>query len=632
VDAVLPLLLTTLVLFAPYLVVAGAFRGRLLPIDLALAAPASILMLGWFGIVLSVLGVRFGVRSCALLLALLVVAGLTTRVILRRRQPEARRHRTPLTRSAVLSSALGVAVAATISITIRHSTPNWVRGIPEYVDDLWHGYVIGLIARIGEASPWELSRLDPAQASPTDYYPYGLHLVGALTSSSITPAEALNSVGIVAGAIVAAIGMVALAREVFGVTWIALVTAPIVLSLIGVWQVTLIGIPAFSLGTALIPGTAAAVLRAQRLGWPRTAIVTSAMAVAGVWIAQPAAVFSLAVVLLPAGALGLISAVRSRSDAPWLAAAARAAAGPAVLGSVVLLLALPWIIGPLTKAGSALAALQPTRHSPADAILDVVTLGTPSGLSAVLLGLLAIAGLVLCLARQAPTWPAVSWLLAVALFVVSAVGSDTVRKSLTGVWFGDYYRLQSVVALLSALLATGAVVVAFRRLPRRWLVVGTVALAVAVAIQALIVVPSYQGLSSRRLAGARVTSNDMRAYRWVAKNAKPGERAINDWKDGSTWGYSFYGTPITMPYITTVITDPARQYLMEHLPELGTNLQVDRELRALNIHWAIVDSTTISSGVLDFPVVLPTTSPYVRLAYRSGVTEVFAIDVAALPV
>lgn len=617
--------LAAVLLFAPYLLMRWAAVGSVRAIDLAIAPPLSVALLTWLGLGLSLADVPFSPRWVVLGLVTPAVLLLVVRIQLRRRNPSA--HPDVRWQRPRATEVVGLGVAGGLAVSIWASSERWVSGIPQYWDGIWHGYLVGTIMRRGLSSPFELSPLDPILAQPTDVYPYGFHLVAALVGVPFSAADGINATQIATAVLVSTVGTMAAAREVYGRDRVALVVAPVAIVLMSWWQIRNAGIPPYNMGMAMLPGVFAAVLYARRTGWTRTGTIIAGAAIASLWLVQPATVFSMFVVLVPYALARVLHRPADERRISW-----RRVRPVIQLGLVAGLVALPWLVVTVAKVSDTLEATRARTMDLAESVLRVLIMSDPGRTTNWVICVGVVLGLVLAVAGRLPRWLAGAWLLSALLYVVAAgAESNKLRRTLTGIWFTDWYRLADIIAFVGALLLAGlaSLLVARARGVGRPAMI--TALCIAGLVAAVGAVPAGRKQTESLTRPTLVTPTEMDAGRWVAERSQPGERALNQWSDGSPWGYAQYGTPVAVPYTTTLYRDnlPERGYLIGHLDELGSNPQIDNTMLALRIRWVILDSTKLLKSSAKAPAV-PVNSPFVRVAFQSGGTTVYRVDLEAL--
>ncbi|MGW0432296.1 DUF6541 family protein [Micromonospora sp. NPDC003197] len=609
-------------LFGPYLLIRWAAVGSIRAIDFAIAPPVSFALLSWLGLMLNLVDIRFSPLSVALGLVTPMVLLLVVRLLRQRRDPAIRSDSSwPRPR---LSELLGLGAAGAFTISIWASSQRWVSGIPQYWDGIWHGYLVGTIMRRGLASPFELSPLDPYITEPVDVYPYGFHLVAALVGDFSSVASGINATQIAGAAFVATIGTLVATREVYGRDRIALVVAPVVIVLMSWWQVRNAGIPSYNMGMAMLPGAFAAVVHAQRTGWTPTRTILAGVAIAGLWLVQPASVFSMFVVLIPYALVQLWRRPVGERRISW-----RRIRAVVLLGMAAGLVALPWLLVTLAKVSDTLEATRARTMGLSESVLRVLLMSDPGRTTNWVLCVGVVLGLVLAVIGRIPRWLAGAWLLTAGLYVVAAGSeNDELRRTLTGVWFTDWYRLADILAFVGALLLAGLASVLVARVRGTGQRIMIAVLAVAGVAAAVVAVPTNRTYTAALTTPSLVTPTEMEAARWVADQSQPGERALNQWSDGSPWGYAQYGTPVAVAYSSTVYRMRDRNYLISHFGELGSNPKVDASVLALRVRWVIVDETKLKSGAKAPQV--PVGSPFVKVAYQAGQTTVYRLDLEAL--
>ena len=622
-PALVAVLLAAALLFGPYLLIRWAAVGSIRAIDLAVAPPLSIALLAWIGLGLSLADVPFSPLWVTLGLVTPAVLLWAVRIRLRRRDPSARLE--PGWQRPQSTEVVSLAVACGLAISMWASSQRWVSGIPQYWDGIWHGYLVGTIMRRGLASPFELTPLDPFLDRPTDVYPYGFHLVAALVGEHCAAAAGITSTQIAGAVLVATVVTLAATREVYRRHRVALLVAPAASVLISWWQVRNAGIPSYNLGMAMVPGVFAAILYARRTGWSHGRTILAGVAIAALWLVQPATVFSLFVVLVPYALARLWHRPAGERRISW-----RRIRPVIQLGLVAALVVLPWLLAITAKVSATLDTARIQTMGLLESALRALLLSDPEQTTNWVISVGVVLALVLAVAGRLPRWLAGAWLFAALLYVVAAgAESQQLRQALTGVWFTDWYRLGNILAFVGALLLAGLVALSVSRARGNARPATIAVLCVAGLGAAVQAIPVIRDQTVELTAPVLVTSTELDAGHWVAEHAQPGERVLNQWSDGSPWGYAQYGTPVAVPYSTALWRMPDRAYAIEHLGELGSNPRLDKSMLALRIRWVIVDPTKLLKTSAVAPKV-PVGSPFARVAFQSGQTTVYRIELEAL--
>jgi hypothetical protein len=438
------LLVTAAWLFAPGMALAAAIVGRPSFWIIAVAPAFTILMVAWLGIAVSRVGPNalYDLRLATLVATatLVVVAGV--RVWFWRRGAVFGFPSLGV-RRVWIAAALGVAVSVMIGVVIMSTTNLWLRGIPQYFDSPWHGYLIATIERRGLTAPWLLSPLDTYTTTAMTPYPYGFHLFAAVSDFTSSPNVSLNAVAATGSILVVPTGAAALASSIYGRKYLAIAALPIVLMLLPAFQMRLTGLAPYGLGIALMPVTIACLLRLRdHPGIP--GIVLTAFSMAAVVVVQPAVLLLIIVGVAPPLLTSLFRPGRGKLFVRmvWVA-------------TIFLVVSAPWIIQSLHSANSVLSQLRHSRLNYRLALGSVLT--SVDGQFAIpwlVIGL-GVVGLGLAIWASLPRWLLVSWILAVVLYVVAAAGPDTVRQVVSGPFFTDWYRIAPLAALLTATLAAG---------------------------------------------------------------------------------------------------------------------------------------------------------------------------------
>ena len=621
-SGLLAVLVASSWLFGPGLLLLAAARVRASSMAVAVV-PVGVLALGWVGILFRFFGVRFDPASVA---ATLIVAAAVMAGVAWWRARNAHRNGFDAVRRVgcdpiVRAAAAGCATASLITTAMWASTPGWLSRPGQYVDSFWHAYVIGLVRFRGLADPWSLVPIDPVSSGPRVYYPYGLHLVGGLVAWGTDAARALAAVQFLAAAVVAPIGVAVLARTVLGRRPVAVAAAPIMVSLVGVWQVRLGPIPAYQLGIACAPGMLAMLLRATT---SRRSAVLAGIAAGGLWLIQPAAtiLFAIPWVLCwcwPPAAAARWAVYRTRLRSSSLVVLTAAA------------VALPWLVSAAGVGASVVGAVRPGGLRFTTAVANALLLTLNRLASPWLTVGLFLIGLALSLRGRLPRWLSAAYLVACALFGLSASSNFGFRAFLVAPWVGDWWRILPLVAVLSALLAAGALdwLLVLARDRKRKLAGGALA-ACLLVITTWHVAPSQRDVTAGLRRPTVVLDQDVATYRWLNGRIYPGQRVLNCWSDGSAWMYGLFGVPVVDPYLVTLPRDPGLRYVMGHLGELGDNAELDRLVLSRNIRYAIVEDTFLTRHTPHYCFRVPIGNRFVSLVHEVPGGRVYSIDLSGL--
>ncbi|MEV4774287.1 DUF6541 family protein [Microbacterium sp. LWH12-1.2] len=442
--------LALLVLFVPGLLIGVALRLR--GFVLCAAAPAvSVGLLALLAIVFPFLGLRWGHLSVAI--TLLVVATLVYGVSLAvgRSRWRALPRRRGRARLGLLAGGLVVGSGLNAARLMTYV------GVPDAIsqtnDAVFHLNALRWVAETGSASSLDLSGL----IGGTTFYPAAWHAVTSLVAldNSQIPIAA-NIVALAIAAVMWPLGVALLARVISGgeatVTALAAALSAGLMAfpqLMFEWGV----LYPYALSLAVVPVAVALTITSVR-AWmgarPAERLRVSAgpgaaalLAIAATTLAQPSSVLVWGALVMPwfTGTVLL----RRRHDA-----------GRARLWSIVALV-VGW--GAVAVVWAALAYLagpvlwrsyRGVLGAAVDVLLNSHSLLPPAlGMSALLL-----VGIVAAARDRRLRWLIVAWAGISVLYIVS-VGTDlpVIKRVLTGPWYGDSFRLASIVPIVVVPLA-----------------------------------------------------------------------------------------------------------------------------------------------------------------------------------
>ncbi len=341
--------------------------------------------------------------------------------------------------------------------------------VPQMHDSLFHLNGAELVTQTGQVTPFGSMAGLYGEGVGSGFYPTAWHalvVLGADVGGVVPATNALLVVGVFLPWLtgIAALGHVAAPR-------LPLVAAlgPVLASAAVVFPTVAVafkGMYPFGLSVALTPGTlalAASVLPGVVPRRAQTALAARPRLWGGLgpWLAVAAA--AAGVVLAHSSglaALGFLGAPILVTSC-WRAGRRHRARGRRALGWFVAL-APAAVLGLLVLAVytvprlRAMAGYPSPEGDPVAALRHVLLGSTPEEPAAALaVSVLMILGLVV--AGLEARWLAVSWLVALVLFVAAA-GPDGTLRTLTGFWYKSPDRLESLLVTLSAVLAAwGAV-------------------------------------------------------------------------------------------------------------------------------------------------------------------------------
>lgn len=520
---------------------------------------------------------------------LLVAAGFG---LVRRRigGPTADRERDPETWEATVW--LGAAVGAAVGVAA------WVGGIgdfgipPQANDDIWHGYLVERLTHMNEITPWTVAPTLTESSTPVAYYPYGAHLVAALAHqlTGVTVPELLNGAWLVWIAALFPAGIAVAARSIFRQgPWVSLAAGALAGG-VTLFPYLTNGVFSYSVALAMVPGFLAALHRAMLgLDSPRAVIVLAAL---GLFITHPAGALVAAVI----GGLMLAEHV-VRVGVSRLARDAALRVG--LVGVIAGTAGIPWVVA-VGSVGVGAPATNAAVNTPATAATMAASLASPWTPGQPLLAALVLVGAAATVSRREGIGWTVGWALFGVLYAGVLAGSEFIT-SLTGPWYGNWYRLAGVLGLMAPLLAGLGLVSAVRWVahlpprvvprtrPVRWIGAGVLVLAVGAAVA----YDAARGQSIVRTAWHApmlVTADDIRVLGELSARLTDGDRVLNSPRDGSTWMYPLYEARPLQPYVypqpvwlaellagTGAYADPAAQ--CSGLAEIGATYALVKEVR-----------------------------------------------------
>lgn len=515
----------------------------------------------------------------------------------------------------------------------------WIAGIanfnlpPQNNDDIWHGF---LIARLGHLHHITASSVAPVLAertSPVEYYPYAAHLAAAFVRSvsGVSVPSIMNASWVVVAGFMLPFGVTALAR--------ALVPGrPMLATLAGVgapgftvFPYVINGLWPYALALACVPAFLALVL--HRLDSPRAVPpLAIAVGVVALTVAHPAAAAVAAV------AVALIVLLR-------LAEERRRAVVPItrllLACGIGVLLLLPWLVAAPASAARP-ETVAPSASSFGQALWMTLRLATPWTPGQPAFAALVVAGtlVILMRLRQAVGVVATYWLFAL---LFAGVLADTRQiVGLTGVWYGDWYRLAAVLGLFAPVIAATAVTelasvtVRMWRAADRTRAVQISGIAAALALLLVSAEAIRYVLRGEAVVQATwkqnhvVTLSDVQLFTVLRRYVKPNEAVLNDWQDGSTWMYAIDEVDPAIPYDSTVKKVRSRMVLFYSVGSLGTNPSTCKIVLNDHVTYALVKTAHVPGGSGSFDDAVRS-NPSMFVAVARGTTgTIYRLNAPAL--
>jgi hypothetical protein len=231
--------------------------------------------------------------------------------------------------------------------------------------------------------------------------------------------------------------------------------------------------------------------------------------------------------------------------------------------------------------------------------------------------------------RRSPIARAVA-VTAAGCIVLGALARVGIARPLAIPWYGNADRLAAQSAgLMPVLVAAGWLALRARAVDRgARILLGGLAVCVASVLAVQGVAAMSDGLSQL----AVVTADDRAAFAWLAAHVRPGERVLNDHRDGSLWAYDASDgvvAPVFGPKPSGGYeADPAfvsRLRLRDEVGRLATDPWVRDEARALSVRYVLIGSDTMGDTPRLLDVEAIAVSPAFREVFRAGDARVFEI-------
>jgi hypothetical protein len=624
-----------LVFFVPGLLVCLALglRGWRLA---AIAPAVTFGLVATGGPLLNVLGVRWSLLSLA---AWTVVAAavsfaaarLITRLAAARTveaddDPDIRP--APRARWEHLLVGGGVLAGMAVGAVVFLRGSGGLRLIAQDWDAPFHANAVRWIAEHGKAVPSDIAPIANFSAGDPYFYPITYHalLAGVVDTFGVTPSWALNAAALTV-VLLWPLGVAAL-----GLAW--RVPAPIVAvaALVSTW---FSAFPYDSLwrgplwpfvaGVALLP----ALLGVARMVVERAPIVptavTIALAVTGIVALHPSLAFVVLVYVL-----ALIAAVVLRLEPfRWRGATSRLL----IIGGLTVVVLLPLVLRARTSSAGVAGAEWDEFVTQPEGFGQVLLFSPITALPQWWLGLPAIVGLVLMVLRRRLLWLLAAYAVFGAVYAGTAAMDNWIVNLLSAPFYNDAWRLATLLPLAGAFAVAEAVTAPAAWLARR-LRLGTSRSSLLGVTAALVVVLALLGngaYTNRNAAllgrvyhdGPTVSSGEVAAFEWLARNLEPGEQVMNDRHDGSVWMYAMAGVePMEWTFYGNTV-DPAVEKLHLELNQMDDEPEVREVLAEEDVRYVFIGDGFVRS--------MSTRAPGLRnLNFVDGLEPVFRNEDAVI--
>lgn len=621
----LRLLVGVLVMFVPGLAVLLAFGVRERLWLAGFSAPLTTGFVLLVSLLTGVTGLRYGLLSVTVSLAVVVLAGAGMRFLLRRRRAVVEPAADPdlrvvAGRAGRWVQLAGLAIgAAGVLMGVRtwhNGLGTWATPTQEH-DTVTHAVLTAFTHFTGQAAPWQVLPVDVVHNTAVQFYPPGFtDLAALLTDIFGDTMLSLNLVTVVFSVVVLPLSAAALTAAVLrharlGRGWVELGAGVAALIAVQLYRPGIAfahdgGVLPNAAAMALAPGLTAVMLVLGRRNLGRAVLV--GIALAGAINVHPSALTTAALTTAAAMA-GLLFTRRGRT------AFVRSLPPLLLAGVVTVVVALPDVFALLRLSGGTVVDAPATiRPQSLGQAVDVVVRLPYSGyfdmtgtLGQVGLGVLGLAGAAVAIVSRR-CWPLVTaWLFWTAVIITFHVSPNTgFGAAVARYYYRAAGRVDTHIYLLIPVLAGTLVALlglAFASKRLRFPVpIGArpvVAAAVAVVALAALSLTTFRGyghtgalsLSERYSAPefVRYDAADDAAAAWLHEHAAPGETILNSANDGSTLLYVDYDLPILniVPDGHSPITDNVT--LLAMFNSYPDNEAVQDILRRKNVRWVYTD-------------------------------------------
>jgi uncharacterized membrane protein SirB2 len=574
-----------------------------------MAPVAGVALLGLTAIVAGKLGIAWsvGLAIGVSALAAVIVGGLA---FLLRRKVSVVTERDPLRLTSVAGASLVPAVVlGAITIVRGFGRPD---NLSQTYDALFHYNAIALIVDTGNGSSLTLSSFG-ATDTASSFYPAAWHDLAALVVSAAgTPIPvAANLVSAVGAVLLWPLGMLLLARQIFGRSYAALAITGVISVGFAAGPWGLLGFGVLwpnALGLAMIPAGLAVLLSIAGLAKDDAlgrghALILLPVVVAGATLAHPGALFSLiALGVFPLGHGLLRRTLRLRREGRIWRGVGEAGASLMILGA-----AWYWTATTPNPAFRTVREIHwPAFDTPTRAAREVLLNGTNGNDALLVLSVVVLVGVIGVALVASQRWLIPAHLMTGFLYVVAAAYNLPETRKFTGYWYNDSYRLAAVLPVTAVPLAVAGIPLLAKLITARvpagesaWRRVAGSSAVIAVALAAVLVVGT-RGMNNpdrtARLAshyltpapGDLLADADQRAFLGRIKQRIPeGSVVANNPWDGSGMLWALADRRTLFPHFTAPAgTD--QLYLAYHLSDAASDPRVCGIAHRLRVDYLLI--------------------------------------------
>ncbi|WP_223165675.1 DUF6541 family protein, partial [Lentzea indica] len=497
--------------------------------------------------------------------------------------------------------------AAVVGFAVLMAAMRWdMNSIPQDWDAAYHANGIRYIAETGEGSLYATGKVNWYELKDGVFYPNAYHLVGALVfklTGAAVPAVLNANTVLLPGLL--ALALVAMIRHFNGRAVTAGFTALVTVACTSatydnLWRGPLL---TFTLGIAVMPVLAIAMDAYLKRSALDTGVFFGGVAV-GLLAIHSSTLFGGILFVLPMfiqrwwGNLKLIW-----RDALKLIV-------PAVVAVVVT---LPHLLGALAVGGKIAIVDWPSTFPVSQSIGSLLTFQHVIALPQYWLALALWIGLIF-----ASRLGDLRWLLGSAAFfggvwVLTASYSQPWVARVTSPWWNDQWRLIALACVPLVVVAGHglAQVYDFVKAGAARLSAGPapyIAGGVVVAVFAFLSQGLYFGLNKGQVEqgyanqpGADrhnmvVSPDEVLAFQELTKLVKPGEKVLNDRRDGTVWMYALAGVQPVVGHYDGSAESPSVHVLQSEFNDYASDSAVRDAVKHLNVRYVIVDTGYVHGG------------------------------------
>lgn len=536
-----------------------------------------------------------------------------------------------------VATALLVAGIAIGCVIWAAALPGGVAPPPNY-DASHHGFISARIANLETTEPDVILATDVGTGA-LNFYPTGLHTAAALVHriSGSSIADALLGLVVIYAGVVLPVGMYRLARELAPDAPLVAGFTAFLVPMLPLFPYKPMGWGGIGtiIGMAMLPATCVLIQQSLTARWGLGSALLSGLGVMSILATHTSelALLVLFSCLLVVGRLGWTGALRRSRQLVVRGTVVGAVAGALMLSTLggIVNVDPADIRHPTFTLSSAVRAI---------ADLAIFTPVRQRGLA-----ILVLIGLALAVARRRHlTWLA-GGAIVVVLYLIAALSDPAalITQVTTTVWFRQPERVAYNFAYFTAFF--GAVTLGWstgvlrRLLPPKKLADFLAPFVVAVIAFGIMGLPTAMATSKMVRAFFQhfspVRSEEVAAFRYLAKHAGPDDRVLNDGNaDGSLWMYAYARvTPVFLlspprSHIAEYQSYLDRTYLARHVQDLHDNRRVRVLVNKYCVKFVYYSDRTFLGSRRLIDVSRLEKEPLFEQVFRRGGVRVFRVPLS----